>query len=396
MDNERDSFLAAHISDIHVGAFDSEILYNEFKTVVINDTIKRLPFLDVIFIQGDFYHYELSLNGKHAWYSFKIFDDLKKAIKKKISKQKIPCKTKIRIIKGTKSHDHEQLENLLYDDILDIKVINQVDVEYINGVKILYLPEEYIADPEEYYKPYFNDSYNYVIGHGMFEETAFHNYNSEVNMEAAPVYNSEVISNICDFACFGHIHNAYTFKNIHYTGSFSRWCYGEEDPKGFIISAFNKRNNNVVAMPVINHLARKFITINIDNIIKNNDIDNILSYIEKYYNKNGIYKLRLMINERNDSSFMGKVALVQNHFAYNRLIDIVIKRHNLDDDELDENENIIDKYNYLFDDTIDENTKISLFLKDSGYELSPHQVEELINCDILKLIDTMMDEYDDD
>lgn len=389
MINDRKSFLALHISDIHVGAFDSEILYNEFKKIVIKETIKKLPFLDVIFIQGDFYHYELSLNGKHAWYSFKMFDELKKAIKKK------KLNTKIRLIKGTKSHDHEQLENLLYDDDLDIRLINQVEEEYINGVKILYLPEEYIADPEDYYKEYFDNTYNYIVGHGMFEETAFHNYNSEINMEAAPVYNSDLISSISDFACFGHVHNAYTFKNIYYTGSFSRWCHGEEDPKGFLISAFNKTNNNVTVMPVINYLARKFITINIDKVIDNNDIDDIIKYIEKYYDKHGVYKLRLIINEKSDSSFMGKVALLQNHFSYNRLIDIMIQKAKFDKETMEENEEMIDKYNYLFDESIEQTEKISMFLKDNGYELSSNQVKELIDCDILKLIDNIMNEEDE-
>lgn len=385
---ERNSFLTAHISDIHFGAFDSEVLYNELKVVFINETLKKLPLLDVIFFQGDVFHYELSLNGKHAWSAFKFFEDVKKVIKKK------KLRTKIRIIKGTKSHDHDQLESLVYDSDIDIKLINTVDVEYINGVKILYLPEEYIADPETYYKSYFNDTYDYIVGHGMFDETAFHNYNSEINMEAAPVYDSKLLSSIANFICFGHIHDAVTFKNVYYTGSFSRWCQGEENPKGFIMSAYNKLTGQVAVMPIINHLARRFNTININKIIRDNDIDDIIRYVDKYYDKHDIYKLRLIINEQNDATYMGKVALIQNNYSYNRLIDVVIERKNNIIEE-DEDNGDIEKYHYLFDDSIDENKKISLFLKDNGYDLSPDKVNELVNCDILKLIDAMTNTDDD-
>lgn len=379
---KRDSFVAAHVGDIHFGAFDAEQLYRELKKNMI-DKLEKLPVLDVIFIQGDLYHYELSLNSKHALYSFKYFDKLIKIAKKK--------KAKIRVVKGTKSHDHNQLENLLaYSDEVDIKVINNVEVEFINGVKILYLPEEYISDPEEYYKEYFSDTYNYIVGHGMFEEVSFHNYNSETNMEAAPVFDSKILSEIADIITFGHIHNAVTFKNIYYNGSFSRWCHGEEDPKGFFISVFNKITRRYIVAPIVNDLARKYKTINIDKIIRDNDVDEIISEIENYYNNKQIYKLRLIINENNDSTFMGKVAILQNHFSYNRLIEVTIKKILM----LDEGENAdtIEKYHYLFDDTLDVYNKISLFVKDSGYELSSDKINELINSDILKLIDNMMDD----
>lgn len=377
---ERDSFVAAHAGDIHFGAFEAEQLYRELKKNMI-DKLEKLPVLDVIFIEGDLYHYELSLNSKHALYSFKYFDKLIKVAKKK--------KAKIRVVKGTRSHDHNQLENLLaYSDEVDIKVINNVEVEFINGVKILYLPEEYISDPEEYYKEYFSDTYNYIVGHGMFEEVSFHNYNSETNMEAAPVFDSKILSEIADIITFGHIHNAVTFKNIYYNGSFSRWCHGEEDPKGFFISVFNKITRRYIVAPVVNDLARKYKTINIDKIIRDNDVDEIILEIENYYNNKQIYKLRLIINENNDSTFMGKVAILQNHFSYNRLIEVTIKKILM----LDEGENAdtIEKYHYLFDDTLDVYNKISLFVKDSGYELSSDKINELINSDILKLIDNMM------
>lgn len=378
---ERNSFVASHTSDIHFGAFDGEQLYKELKANMLNK-LAKLPVLDVIFIQGDTYHYDLSLNSKHAMYSFKYFDKLFKIARKK--------KAKVRIIKGTKSHDHNQLDNLIaYSDDVDIRVINTVDVEYINGVKILYLPEEYMANPDEYYKEYFDDSYNYIVGHGMFEETAFHNFNSEIKMDAAPVFDSKLISEITDLATFGHIHNAVTFKNIYYTGSFSRWCHGEEDPKGFFISIFNKNTCNYSILPIVNDMARKYVAINIDKIIRENDIDELPKKIESYYINKEIYKLKLIINENNNSEFMGKVAIIQNHFSYNRLIEVTIKKSIIDDG--DENVDTIDKYHYLFDDTLDVYNKISLFVKDEGYELSSDKISELINSDILKLIDNMME-----
>lgn len=380
------TIVAAHISDIHFGAMDGEQLYREMKNEFIG-TLKKLPVLDVIFIQGDLTHYELGLNSRHAYYMLKTFEKIVKFAKKR--------NVAIRVIKGTKSHDHDQLDVLTtFSNEVDIKVIRTVQVEEFNGAKILYIPEEYMKDPDSYYAEYFDDTYDYIIGHGMMEEESFHNNNNQLHLSDAPVFNTKQLSSIGHVICFGHIHNAHVWNDVYYTGSFSRWQFGEEEPKGFLISLFDKETKKKVILPIINKMARKYSDFIIDKYVETLDVELIIDLIESRYIDNKIYKMRVIVNEKKDSEYMGKVAIIQNHFTYNRLIEIVIKNSKLKADEEDEiGLEIEEKYKYLFDDNLNPTQKISLFIKnEKGYELSPEKVEELINTDILKLLENLLEE----
>ena len=135
--------VAAHISDIHFGAFDTDILLKELKFNFLK-VLKKMPKLDVIFIQGDLYNHELSLNSKGAYNSFKFKDELEDVALDKNSK--------IRVFKGTRSHDFNQLNNLKFGNRIDFKIINSVCKEKLfKNYKVLYLPEEYMNNPKKYY-----------------------------------------------------------------------------------------------------------------------------------------------------------------------------------------------------------------------------------------------------
>ena len=378
---KKKALIMVHIGDIHFGAFDSERLYKELKYEFIKK-IKRLPRIDLLSINGDLFDRDLSMNTNHAYYLMRFLDDLYKLARKGFI-------DKIRIIKGTKSHDHDQLDSIIIPEDIDIKIFSKVSKEILfESFKVLYLPEEYIKDMDEYYKEYFNDEYNLILGHGMFEETAFNNFNSEVTMESSPVFNSKELSKICKGPIiFGHIHNGYSIKDkIFYTGSFSRWCQGEEDPKGFIINIMDM-NSNFKIIPVINEMARVFITRNITKIIERKSTEECIKMIETHMENKNIFKFAAIINTKNDSEFMGKVSSLQHYFADNRNIKLTIEDDLIDDISQDDEE-IIERYNYLFDDKISTEDKMSKFAYDMfGYSISPERVNQLLTEDILKLTD---------
>ena len=84
---------------------------------------------------------------------------------------------------------------------------------------------------------------------------------------------------------------------------------------------------------------------------------------------------------------MGKVSSLQHYFADNRNIKLTIEDDLIDDISQDDEE-IIERYNYLFDDKISTEDKMSKFAYDMfGYSISPERVNQLLTEDILKLTD---------
>lgn len=377
--------VSAHISDIHFGAFDSDELLKELRSQFINK-LKHLPQLDVIYIQGDLYHYELSLNSKHARNSFTFIDELLQVAFDK--------KAKVRIVVGTRSHDFNQLNNIIsMRKDVDIRVISRVqDEELFEDYRVLYLPEEYIKDPDDYYEEYFNvddNYYNAIIGHGFFEENCFSNHNSETVMKAAPIFNSKEIIRICSGPItFGHDHSAtHIKKKIFYTGSFSRWCQGEEEPKGFFISINNVYNENFKIIPVQNIMARKFISRTITKLLKKYEVETLINIVNDYIEINNIFNFRLIAFEVTDSEIMTKLSILQSHLRDNKNINLVIKKNSICIDEEDVSDEILEKYDYLFDDGIELEDKVSTYINtEFDYEISEERVDEILNGNIIKLI----------
>lgn len=206
-------------------------------------------------------------------------------------------------------------------------------------------------------------------------------------MESAPIFDSKELMRICKGPIlFGHIHDAvYFYNKIFYTGSFSRWCQGEEKPKGFIINIYDLQTDNFKIIPCKNNLARRYVTRTFDKIVETNDSKACIQLIERIVKEKDIYKFKIIINENNDPLFMSKVLTIQNYFSNNKLIEFNIKSINIDKD--DTNNELLHKYNYLLDEDIPKEIKISKFMKDKmEYNLSPERIEKLLTMDILNLI----------
>lgn len=146
LENKEKVYVGALIADVHVGALDAHELYFQLNEVFIK-TIKELPVLDFIVICGDLIDKKISMNSQHATILLNFISDIKDIIKSKENP------VKLRILKGTESHDNRQLE-VLHSVLqgIDYKIINEVEEEYLfEDFKVLYIPEEYMEDMDEYY-----------------------------------------------------------------------------------------------------------------------------------------------------------------------------------------------------------------------------------------------------
>lgn len=368
------------IGDIHFGYYPAELLYKEFK-LVINNITKDI---DVVFIAGDYFDTKLSLSSKHSIYAIKTFCDILDKCEQ--------TNTKLRMIRGTASHDPENqlvnLSSIAKSSKVDFKLYLTVgEEELFPDFNVLYVPEEYMENKDEYYKEFFNKKYQCIIGHGMFEET---NYvtNKILNMKKYPVFNSAFIEKICDGPIiFGHIHKSQKIRNrIMYTGSFTRSRYGEEEDKGFIISTYETENNSTDFKFIVNDKATKFDTVSIldtseiFSLLLNEQIQFIKEMISTYKKDKLRIKINIPKNYDNTKVFIDSVTTV---FGNMENVDIVIM-DNTKEETKQKTKEIVDKlmlkYNFIFDKSISYEEKIQQFIYNKkGEKIDLENIRKIIN-----------------
>lgn len=368
------------IGDIHFGYYPAELLYKEFK-LVINNITKDI---DVVFIAGDYFDTKLSLSSKHSIYAIKTFCDILDKCEQ--------TNTKLRMIRGTASHDPENqlvnLSSIAKSSKVDFKLYLTVgEEELFPDFNVLYVPEEYMENKDEYYKEFFNKKYQCIIGHGMFEET---NYvtNKTLNMKKYPVFNSAFIEKICDGPIiFGHIHKSQKIRNrIMYTGSFTRSRYGEEEDKGFIISTYETENNSTDFKFIVNDKATKFDTVSIldtseiFSLLLNEQIQFIKDMISTYKKDKLRIKINIPKNYDNIKVFIDSVTTV---FGNMENVDIIIL-DNTKEETKQKTKEIVDKlmlkYNFIFDKSISYEEKIQQFIYNKkGEKIDLENIRKIIN-----------------
>lgn len=362
------SYVFAVISDIHFGAMPPNKLYEELEKGFLK-YLKSLKILDAVLICGDLFDNKLSLNSDHVKYSF-IF--LKKLLEICVKHQ---CK--LRIIKGTNFHDNNQLDILKFfaNYNIDFKVFETVEKEELfPNLNVLYIPEEYIADKDEYYKEYFKDSYDMIFGHGMMNEVAFvaKTQESEVTMQKAPIFKSEELTNICKGPVFfGHIHKPQCIKDkIYYVGSYSRWCYGEEEPKGFIMCAYTPETANYEIEFIENKNAPLYNTMIIDynSSFYKDDENYQMDYILRMVNNLNLDRIRIIFNIPEDyPNPILLTNLINDIFAKYRHIKVIIKNNSKESIKKREMEDkvklLLTKYDFIFDKSVSPEEKLSRFIK---------------------------------
>lgn len=279
------------IADIHWGALPAKKLFHELKETFIKELKNKKESIDMIVFLGDYFDRKIPLTESHSIMAIKFLNSVCRFCKK--------YNIAIRVIKGTKTHDFNQLDNFKYleSQYSNFKIINTVTEEKFNDTNILYIPEEYMNDQDKFYEEFLQENkiYDFIFGHGTWDVFAFENQKqeSERNIKGSPVlkYN-EWESHVTQNIIFGHIHTHNRHKKLYYVGSYSRWIYGEEKPKGFIY--INSQENSINIEFIENKLADQYNTVSIKEISNNNDIKDIIKDIEKLQeNKNKNYKIRI-------------------------------------------------------------------------------------------------------
>lgn len=277
----RGTLIEVHMADLHFGAFNPYTQYQILMEQVVAK-ISLLPKIDIISIDGDIFDHKVMSNSDTVLYATKFVDQLVR-----LSAEK---NATLVILAGTYSHDFDQLK-LFYHYMdnnpnsgIDVRVITNIQYEWIKGARILMIPELNGVDESVYQKFLFGAGwYDEAFVHGTFEGSVYGN----ITTGNSRLLTSKDFMYCKGLAISGHVHKSGCFQGFYYyCGCPYRWKFGEEEEKGFLIVAhdLDTQIHYVDFQPVE---SPKYITIYLDELVSE-DPKKICDYINQRRTLEGI------------------------------------------------------------------------------------------------------------
>lgn len=345
------------IADLHIGkkSVSAETLKESLNLYYIGP-MKDMNYLDAIFVAGDLLDSVLSMNSDYAEVFLWLIDQLYTIARKR----SIPCI----IIKGTRSHDNDQLNNIKHycynDDNVDFRVYEKVkSISLFNDTyKVLLLPDVKVKNNSDIEK-YFNKKYDLIIGHGTISTMQFFIQESENMPTKTYIYNIDKLMSICRGPIiFGHIHQYTNYKNkFYYTGSFDKIERGSGGANGFLICGICDDDTSKYRVEqFVNENASKYFNIKLSkDIIRESNIDDILYYVDlcmKEVRPNDI--VTISIDRDDDNASIDKVLMIDNRYRSDSRVSVKKKIKNKNKEEMEQvMQDKRDKYSYIMDPNLD-------------------------------------------
>ena len=285
---------------------------------------------------------------------------------------------KIRMFKGTEDHDNNQLEvfRCLEDENGFFKLFNfNTYEETLPMLKCIYCPDENINAKDYKMKYIDNILMNPNIGffHGSFDivlPDIVVQLSEETSMKSI-IFDYDFWSKFIKGPMIsGHWHNGDELDSLIYIGSYERWAFNEEEPKGFGFIQIDTETNEYFYQKIINQFAPDYISYNIETNIYNSIDDykklvDIINIKLKEKNNENI-KIRIVVNITDDKlENETYITSLRKFFINNKLIKIVVKNKlKKDKNEIVKKKNIEtkSKYGFILDKSISEAEKIQEFI----------------------------------
>lgn len=363
------------INDLHFGIKDSKRLYDELHQVT--DYIKNNKDLELLVIAGDYFDKKLSVVDSPTYFAIQFFRELMNICDQN--------KIIVRMIQGTRSHDLNQLqifkpeenEKLHYD----FKIIETAQEENINGFNVLYLPEEYPENHKDYYAPFKDEGkeYNAIFGHGTWDFVALPGQIEKSDIPGvAPVFIYKEWKNTVKngFISFGHIHGRNTYgKKIFYSGSFTRWGYGERGPRGFTSFYYDLENKSYDVNYIDNIEAPSFDVLEVKTL-EIEDVEKLKEILDIEIKKSDNLKLDLTGLKPE------MVTIIKEIYSNQQNIKIEVKQDKKEllklNEESDEQKKKFEKYHYI--------TKRQLPLNETVKKYCKEDLNSDISIDVINKI----------
>lgn len=227
------------LPDLHIGAprLAPEQVYVNLQKYVY----PQLQNCQLLILGGDLYDALLNLDGAPGLYAHMFIRHLRHYAK--------THKFFIRAIRGTFTHDRNQLQHLLVEDdrkipafhdkVPMVQLYDDIAVEKLEplGLTLLYLPDDLpysdlLAEAKKRMHAVGLKTVDIIVHHGYCTHLLPHNIprippNTYTVEEYQKLYHGVMLN--------GHVHFKNITKNCISGGSFERFCHGEEESKGFFI-----------------------------------------------------------------------------------------------------------------------------------------------------------------
>jgi DNA repair exonuclease SbcCD nuclease subunit len=272
------------------------------------------------------------------------------------------------LLHGTESHDAKQLKlfyHYLQDYTVDIRIVEQTKFEYIKGAKCLCIPEEY-GKGTEYYNEYLYNSglYDTVFMHGAIKGSIYGANEEDLDSVKAPVFSIDSFGMCTGPIIAGHVHVAGCYAGyMYYNGSPIRWCFGEEQEKGFMIVLHNLDTHEHYAHfePIQSF---RYDTINLDYMVQD-DPKNVIEYV-KGLQAQGIDNIRIEFTYGEDDF----LDIIKNYFKNNSSVKIKAETASVKQQikQAGEVEERYKQYDYIFDSGMNEYDILTRYInQNKGY-----------------------------
>lgn len=344
----------AAIADIHIGIrhISAGTFRKQLKKHFIN-TLMDMKCLDGIFILGDILHTVVSLNSDYAETYLWFIDQVYKVAKKRGAT--------VIIIKGTPSHDNDQLQNIKSythnDDGVDFRVYETVEeITLWDDYNVLVLPDVRVRELRDIGKYLTSDKkYDMILGHGLISAMKYVTQESENMPTKVYEYDADTLIDSCKGpVLFGHIHQFQTVRNhFYYVGPFTLLERGGVNA-GFVIGGILDENRTQFKIEqFLNPDSASYIDLDVNRkVLAQFPVDEIFDAIDdliKDTKPNDLITLRITRGEDFEAS--DKVYLLESRYRKDRRISIVKKVKSVKEEESDKrNEERKQKFSYVMDD----------------------------------------------
>ena len=370
---KRGTSFQCHISDIHFGVMDAQLEYNILKEQYI-DRIKDLP-LDIISIDGDLFNKLDMSNTDSCLYASLLVADIVSICK---NNRRMGIPTVFIILAGTKNHDAGQLRlfyHYLNDPDLDIRIVEQIQFEYVNGMKILCIPELYgIAENIYQQFLYGMGPYDMCFMHGTVQGAVYGD-----NAGESRLFRPEDFGLCMGPVIAGHVHPGGCFNSfMYYNGSPIRWSFGEEGPKGFQIVLYDMDTRKYYIY--LEQIASfRYDTITIDELLCT-DPKKVIEYIDNLKAKENIDYIRLKCKLTPDLE--PNMKIIQEYYRTNKTVKFKIDKVMTDEEKsiAEKNTDLYNKYSYVFDKSMSAYDILAKYIMDNedGIFITGEDIKKLV------------------
>jgi predicted phosphodiesterase len=185
------------ISDIHFNDGNAGRITDELNKCFFPYVKKNKEGLSALIIAGDLFDTKIGFNSIAA---FLVINFIMRLVE-------ILGDIPLIIIKGTRTHDFNQLET--FNFINDVTIVNTYEGFDIDDAKVLFLPEEYVSNADKYYN--FDDmaeKFDLIVMHGMIDFAAYtsNTMESEKEVPSAVTFKSDRLNNLATVTIAGHVH----------------------------------------------------------------------------------------------------------------------------------------------------------------------------------------------